>query len=876
MKVLYLCLLVFLLPYVSVSQLNYNFFISNSGSDTNSGVSQRLPKRTIAATKQQINTFGSLSGKVSVGLQSGSEFNESLILTYPIQIGTYRDSLQKNDFALLTGSEAFDSGWDKMTGTSNTYKLDIASSGFTGNGAMGIGFYSFIYVTEIDKELEKTAPFTARKILQFASGMNAVDLIPGSFYEANSNVNPTTIFVHTSDNNSPNAHSKYRYEVTVKAIAVGSYNIKNNRFENLWLRGYGAGIGAIPSGANAYYNKVIFGPGSGIHHVVLRNGTINHSLFLPGPKNIRNLAAVFYDVEGFNRHNKISNSIFLDIESPIYTHISYGSNHGCLELDNVIAFADKTQGGNFVSASNTDTLLLNNVYTDGFTYGYNYVSTKYVSIKNSYFKDATTGIVFGEYDNFPVAENIFIKTEGNNTLGILMKRFTKLELSNSLIHISSKKGVFIQGSGRVDNHISATGNIFIGDVDSTQSVIAAVTNTNNGKGTSLDRWSNNVYILLKGSKILWSVTNAATNNGNNTIQTFEEWKKQSGQDQNSLFFDLRNDKRGLQAIFIDPDNGNYQLANTVEGNQIKALHAGMTTPIACFLKKPTYEEAADLIKNDKVLSINSCRYSCQQATVHLGSSTPTNSNGLIGICPNQDQVFKGSGSYEENDKYYHQSDATSRYLWWFSDGSDTSGTGLRSITHKFEKTTPAHIRLQIVDENGCSFDSAFAGIEQSLPIVKLGADAAICSGFDVTLSVAYQGAGYLWSNGSTNNTITVKNKGVYWVQTILNGCSFKDSIELKLQECPCTVQMPNAFSPNNDGLNDLYKPVLGCVPTTFNLSVYNKFGQSVFMTKDYKNYWNGTVNGKPLPAGAYVYVLKTNSETLQKIQQLHGSIILIR
>jgi gliding motility-associated-like protein len=88
--------------------------------------------------------------------------------------------------------------------------------------------------------------------------------------------------------------------------------------------------------------------------------------------------------------------------------------------------------------------------------------------------------------------------------------------------------------------------------------------------------------------------------------------------------------------------------------------------------------------------------------------------------------------------------------------------------------------------------------------------------------------------------------------------------------------MPNAFSPNNDGLNDLYKPVLGCLPTTFDLSVYSKWGQLVFRTNDYKNYWNGIFNGKPLPVGVYVYILKTDNETLQRIQQLRGSIMLFR
>lgn len=881
---LYLCLLVFLLPNVSISQLNYNFFISNSGSDTNSGTSKLFPKRTITGTTATINKFGSLNKNVSVGLESGSIFNESLAPSSSIRIGSYNDSAKKNDFAILNGSDALDTGWIRAIGTLNTYQQKINCPAFSGNP---LGNYSYVLVIEIDKQLEKIAPFTARMPLQFAYGSHAVDATPGSFWEPITNDAAITLFIHPSDNGSPNLNSRYRYEVTVRNRAIDGYRNDNNRFENLWVRGYGAGYGLIPSGANTYCNKIIFGPGAAIHHIVLKNGAINNSLFLPASKNINVYGVVFYDVEGFGRHNKISNSIFIDVLLPIYTHTSYGTNHGALELDNVIGFADTSQVGSFVGTSDNDTAILNNVYIDSYNNGYyignNNTSAKYSTIRNSYFKDAANAISYGANSILAYVNNVFIRSAGKQSITcISIQNNTSLNLTNTILHlrtgnnISANAGTFVAGCGPATNHISATGNIFICDVDPSQTVTAAGTNTNNGTGTSSDIWNNNVYILLKGDKILWTATNVNTNNGIYIVQTFDEWKKQSGQDQNSLFFDLRNDPRGLQAIFIDPDNGNYELANTVEGNQIKALQAGMTTPITCFLKKPSYEEAADLIKNNKGLTINSCRYPCQQTNVSLSSSTAINSNGLIGICPNQEQVFKGSGYYKQNDNYYHQSDLTSRYLWSFSDGTDTSGINLQSVTHRFNSSDTTNIRLQMVDKNGCSFDSTFKGILQPLPIVKLGADTVICKGLDLTLSTNYPGADYLWNTGNRSNSITVKDKGIYWVQATSNGCSFRDSLELKLQDCPCIVQMPNAFSPNGDGLNDVYKPVFGCYPTTFDLSVFDRNGQLVFKTKGYKNYWNGMFNGKPLPVGSYVYILNTSSESLPKTQQLHGSIILLR
>ena len=378
---------------------------------------------------------------------------------------------------------------------------------------------------------------------------------PGSFYTpVNTNENPMPVFIHTSDGSSPNANTKYRYEVTVRDWAVNSTYQQDNKFENLWVRGFGAGNGMLPGGANSYYNKIIFGPGAAIHHLVVRSGIINHSLFLPGPKNTNEYAVVFYDVEGLGRHCTIENSMFLDIRSPVYAHTSSGTNYGAIEMDNVLGFADSTDADGFMFTSNTDTVILNNVYTDGYTSGYNYGKAKYAAISNSYFKDVNFGIAYSA--NNPVqslVNNVFIKTKGTSyTTGIYMQDNTSLKLSNSIIHLINNyssywanAGSFVYGTGGAFNKIEASGNIFICDINPLATLIAATTNTNNGVATSTDRWNNNVYVLLKGNKIAWATTNASTNGGSSIIQNFDEWKKQSGQDQNSLFFDLRNDPRGV-------------------------------------------------------------------------------------------------------------------------------------------------------------------------------------------------------------------------------------------------------------------------------------------------------------------------------------------
>lgn len=624
-----LCIVFYLLPCLSFGQETFDFYISNTGKDNYPGNVKFLPRKTIAATAPLLTNWFKVKGSVKVGLKSGDVFNENLITSYPIQVGAYAyDNLSQNDFAILNGSKEFNTGWVKDSGKANTFEQDIPYAGFTGYGINGIGSYSYIYVTEIDKDLEKTAPFTARKPLQFLSELNDLENTPGSFYSpVNTNENPKHIFIHTSNGISPNYNSRYRYEVTVKDWAINSTYQANNSFENLWVRGFGAGNGILPGGNNSYYNRIIFGPGAGIHHLVLRSGTINHSLFLPGSKNTSDFAVVFYDVEGFGRHCTVKNSIFLDIPAPLYSHTSYGTDYGAVEMDSVAAFADTSDASSFMYTSNNDSVYLNRVYTDGYIAGYNYATAKYASITNSYFKDVRFGIAFSQKNQVTaIVNNVFIKTKGDTyTLGIYMQPNTSLTLTNSIIHITNNyrnywanAASFVCGTGLPSNKIEASGNIFICDIAPAATLIAA--NTNAVNGTRNDTWNNNVYILLKGDKITWSASNPYPGSGTVSIQNFEEWKKQSGQDKNSLFFDLRNDPRGLRAIFVDPENGNYDLANTPEGYQVAALRAGMITPLNCFLKKPTYEEAADFIRNNSIPSVDACRNPCRQNIIRINLS----------------------------------------------------------------------------------------------------------------------------------------------------------------------------------------------------------------------------------------------------------------
>lgn len=94
------------------------------------------------------------------------------------------------------------------------------------------------------------------------------------------------------------------------------------------------------------------------------------------------------------------------------------------------------------------------------------------------------------------------------------------------------------------------------------------------------------------------------------------------------------------------------------------------------------------------------------------------------------------------------------------------------------------------------------------------------------------------------------------VGTTLFGCTDSASINFaNIQQC-CTYSYPNAFTPNGDGMNDGFRVVVYGNTSEYQLSIFNRWGQRVFMTNDPKKSWDGTFGGKLCDVGVYYYRVK--------------------
>lgn len=165
----------------------------------------------------------------------------------------------------------------------------------------------------------------------------------------------------------------------------------------------------------------------------------------------------------------------------------------------------------------------------------------------------------------------------------------------------------------------------------------------------------------------------------------------------------------------------------------------------------------------------------------------------------------------------------------------------------------------------------------------LGNDTSVCdmellaSGAIVLAVHVPEGSTVTWSDGSHENTLALTGLGTYWVTVTNQSCMGRDTVIIDRKACQCQVFFPNAFSPNGDGLNDLFRPVLqsGCTVQRYVFSVYNRYGTRVWHSYDPAAGWDGRyANGVAADVGTYMFeVAYSGGET---VYHQKGDLTLIR
>jgi gliding motility-associated-like protein len=162
-----------------------------------------------------------------------------------------------------------------------------------------------------------------------------------------------------------------------------------------------------------------------------------------------------------------------------------------------------------------------------------------------------------------------------------------------------------------------------------------------------------------------------------------------------------------------------------------------------------------------------------------------------------------------------------------------------------------------------------------------GADAFIIAGDPVQLQGSASAGSYSWtpttglSNSSILNPAASPQSTTTYILSVTTaqGCIASDEVTITV--VPYCIKPMEAFTPNGDGINDLWLVTNGNCLKAATAQVFNRYGARVFESNDYRNNWDGTYKGKPLADGTYYFILSYELINGKKVF-LKGNVTILR
>lgn len=231
----------------------------------------------------------------------------------------------------------------------------------------------------------------------------------------------------------------------------------------------------------------------------------------------------------------------------------------------------------------------------------------------------------------------------------------------------------------------------------------------------------------------------------------------------------------------------------------------------------------------------------------------------------------GCESYEN--QYSIIPNTFSSATWYFE--NDSIGAG-ETLIYALDSNDV--LQIEVYDENGCFSDSSHKNLAHPLPYIFLGEDIWTCTDEEIYLAPEIsEDADILWSTGDATPVLIVQNDGVFTVSVSKNGCTIHDTIVIERELQEFDDRVPNVFTPNGDGINDVLSIDLNLI-SSYSLTVLNRWGSIVYEGNSPNDFWNGNnkQTGEPLQEGVYFYLFRYLSDCSTKEEEYHGSVHLIR
>jgi|GEM_PF-2070253 len=218
-------------------------------------------------------------------------------------------------------------------------------------------------------------------------------------------------------------------------------------------------------------------------------------------------------------------------------------------------------------------------------------------------------------------------------------------------------------------------------------------------------------------------------------------------------------------------------------------------------------------------------------------------------------------------------------LQWNVDPADANVLSTTDSTIKLQFKRSGRVKIVAGAGSVCSSSNktmdifVFEG-----PKPDIGKDAFLCGTDPLTLQAPVGQSSYLWQDGSTGSSYTTTQPGTYWVEiTDEHNCVSRDTANVEAKDCGRNIYFPNAFTPGNDQLNDLYRPKVFGRLTQYQIRIYNRIGQLVFESNDPAAGWDGNYKGRAQSSSSFTwYAIYRFAGAEEGVKMQKGTVTLIR
>ena len=174
------------------------------------------------------------------------------------------------------------------------------------------------------------------------------------------------------------------------------------------------------------------------------------------------------------------------------------------------------------------------------------------------------------------------------------------------------------------------------------------------------------------------------------------------------------------------------------------------------------------------------------------------------------------------------------------------------------------------------YDTITIRNKNSYALPKLWTDTSFCSG-KIQLNIELKDSGQIWLSNQ-NKTITLNDTGVYLLQAT-NGCDTAQyPLTIRYEACDSNqIYIPNAFSPNGDGLNEEFKPSISLhTIVDYQLNIYSRKGNHLFQSQNINKGWDGKFRDKQCLSEAYYYTITYFDTATLKYHSYNGVLYLMK